>query len=308
MHKFILNCALTGNIHIPSISPYVPFKPEDIAAQAIDAANAGASVVHVHGRNPENGMPSADLNIVGEIVSRIKANSDVVINITTSGGAQASIEDRVAVVPKFKPELASFNQGSMNFGIFPMADRIKEWRFEWEQPYLESSRDWIFRNTFGDLEKISRIMKENGTKPEMELYDIGHVYNAHYVYSKGFIDDPPYFQAVMGVMGGIAATIPHFVHMKQTLDNLMGTGKYILSAIGAGKEEFAIGVTSLLLGGGCRVGLEDNLWLAKGQMAKTNAELVEKMIRIAREFGYEPATPDETRKILKLKGKDQVNF
>jgi uncharacterized protein (DUF849 family) len=308
MPKFILNCALTGNIHIPSVSPYVPITPADIAAQAVDAANAGASVVHVHGRNPENGAPSADLNIMGEIVSRIKARSDIVINITTSGGAMASIEERVAVVPRFKPELASFNQGTMNFGIFPMASRIKEFKHDWEKPYLESSRDWIFRNTFGDLEKIAKIMKDNGTKPEMEIYDLGHIYNAQYVCSQGLIEDPPYFQAVMGILGGVAASIPHFVHMKETLDKLMGAGQYYLSAIGAGKEEFAIGVTSMLLGGGCRVGLEDNLWLAKGEMAKSNAELVAKMVRVAREFGYEPASPDETRQMLRLKGKDKVAF
>jgi uncharacterized protein (DUF849 family) len=171
MPKFILNCALTGNIHIPSLSPYVPITPKEIADHAIDAANAGASVVHVHGRNPENGMPSADLNIMGEIVSRIKSKSEVVINITTSGGANASVEDRIAVIPKFKPELASFNQGSMNFGLFRMVDRIKVWKHDWEKSYLESTRDRIFRNTFGDLEKISQIMRENGTKPEMELYD-----------------------------------------------------------------------------------------------------------------------------------------
>ncbi len=308
MPKFILNCALTGNIHIPSISPYVPITPADIAAQAVAAAGAGASVVHVHGRNPENGAPSADLNIMGEIVSRIKAGSDVVINITTSGGAMASIEERVAVVPRFKPELASFNQGTMNFGIFPLAGRIKDFKHDWEKPYLESSRDWIFRNTFGDLEKIARIMREHGTKPEMEIYDVGHIYNAHYICSQGLIEDPPYFQAVMGIMGGIGATIPHFIQMRETLDKLMGAGKYHLSAIGAGKDEFAIGLTSILMGGGCRVGLEDNLWLAKGRMARSNAELVEKMVRIAREFGYEPATPDEARQMLKLKGKDKVDF
>lgn len=308
MPKFILNCALTGNIHIPSVSPYVPVTPEAIAAQAVEAANAGASVVHVHGRNPENGAPTADLNIMGEIVSRIHAKSDVVINITTSGGAMASIEERVAVVPRFKPELASFNQGTMNFGIFPLAARVKEFRYDWERPYLESSRDWIFRNTFGDLEKIARIMRENGTKPEMEIYDIGHIYNAAWVCSQGLIEDPPYFQAVMGIMGGIAATIPHFVQMRETLDKLMGAGRYYLSAIGAGKEEFAIGITSILMGGGCRVGLEDNLWLGKGEMATSNAALVEKMVRIAREFGYEPATPDETRRMLNLKGRDKVAF
>jgi uncharacterized protein (DUF849 family) len=308
MPKFILNCALTGNIHIPSVSPHVPVTPEAIAAQAVDAANAGASVVHVHGRNPETGAPSADLDIMGEIVSRIHAKSNVVINITTSGGAMASIEERVAVVPRFKPELASFNQGTMNFGIFPLAARVREFKHDWERPYLESSRDWIFRNTFGDLEKIARIMRENGTKPEMEIYDIGHIYNAAWVCSQGLIDDPPYFQAVMGIMGGIAATIPHFVQMRETLDKVVGSTKYYLSAIGAGKEEFAIGVTSMLMGGGCRVGLEDNLWLGRGEMATSNAALVEKMVRIAREFGYEPATPDETRAMLKLKGRGQVAF
>jgi uncharacterized protein (DUF849 family) len=307
VEKFILNCAVTGAIHTPTMAPYLPIKPGDIARQAIDAVNAGASTVHVHARDPENGIPTGNLDIMGEIVSAIHSRCDAVICITTGGGMNMTVDERIASIPAFKPELASCNLGSMNFALFPVMEKIKEWKYDWEPAYLEGSKGFIFQNTFRDMERVFQVMRESGTKPELEAYDIGHLHNLHYFFRKGLIDKPIYIQFVMGILGGIKATIPHLLHMKQTADGLY-KDNYIFSTIAAGRNEFAIGTTSMLLGGGVRVGLEDNLWLEKDKMAKSNAELVEKMVRIAREFGYEPATPDETRKILKLKGRDKVNM
>lgn len=300
-NKVVISAAITGSIHTPTMSPYLPITPEEIAQNAIDAANAGAAAVHVHARNPENGMPSPDMNIFGEIIDRIKSESDVIICTTTGGGFGMTVEQRVAVVPTFKPELASFNQGSMNFGLFPMLGRIKEWKYEWEPQFLEASRGFIFQNTFADLEKICGIMRENGTKPELEVYDMGHLYNAAYLLSQGLLDTPLYLQFVMGILGGIQATISHLVHMKETADGLFGKGNYIWSAFGAGRMEYPICTTAVLLGGNCRVGMEDALYVSRGVLAKSNADLVEKMVRIIRELAYEPATPDEAREILAIK-------
>jgi uncharacterized protein (DUF849 family) len=307
MPKFILNCAVTGAIHTPTMAPYLPIEPRAIAAQAIEAANAGASTVHVHARDPKSGMPTGDLDIMGEIVSAIHAKCDAVICISTGGGLNMSLEERIAAVPRFQPELASCNLGSMNFALFPVLDKFQEWKHDWEPQYLEMSRDFIFRNTFADLERIMAVFKENGTKPEFEAYDIGHLHNAHLYYSQGRIEEPFYVQFVTGILGGIAATIPHLLHMVQTGAGLFGRD-YFFSTIGAGKNELPLATTSILLGGGARVGLEDNLWLSQGQMARSNAELVEKMVRIAAELGYEPYSPDETRRILKLKGRAGVNM
>jgi uncharacterized protein (DUF849 family) len=307
MPKFILNCAVTGAIHTPTMAPYLPIKPREIAAQAIEAANAGASTVHVHARDPQSGMPTGDLDVMGEIVSTIHAKCDAVICISTGGGINMSLAERIAAVPRFRPELASCNLGSMNFGLFPVLDKFQEWKHAWEPQYLEMSRDFIFRNTFADLERIMAVFKENGTKPEFEAYDIGHLHNAHLYYRQGRIEEPFYVQFVTGILGGIASTIPHLVHMVQTGANLFGRD-YFFSTIGAGKHELPLATTSILLGGGARVGLEDNLWLSQGRMAGSNAELVEKMVRIAAELGYEPYTPDETRQVLKLKGRAGVNM
>jgi uncharacterized protein (DUF849 family) len=307
MPKFILNCAVTGAIHTPTMAPYLPIRPKDIADQAIDAAEAGASTVHVHARDPETGMPTGDVDIMGEIVSRIHARSDVVICITTGGGMNMSVDQRIAAVPVFRPELASCNLGSMNFALFPVLEKIDQWKHEWEPRYIEMTRDFIFRNTFADLERIFGVFEETGTKPEFEAYDVGHLHNAHLYFQKGQIRAPFYVQFVTGILGGIASTIPHLVHLKQTGESLFGRD-FMFSTIGAGRHEFPLATTSILLGGGARVGLEDNLWLAPGQMATSNAELVEKMVRIAGELGYEPATPDETRQMLGLKGRDGVNM
>ena len=298
--KVIISAAITGSIHTPTMSPYLPITPEEIAGQAVDAARAGAATVHIHARNPENGMPSPDLNLYREIVGKIRSESDVIICITTGGGTGMTVDQRAAPVPEFKPELASFNMGSINFALFPVIKKYKEWKYDWEKPFLEASKANIFQNTFADLEKICGIMRDNGTKPELEIYDVGHLYNAKFLLSEGFLEPPLFLQFVMGILGGIQPTFHDLLHLKETADRLFGENQYQWSAFGAGRMEFPICTTAALMGGNCRVGLEDNLYLSRGELARSNAELVEKMVRILREFSMEPATPDEARKILGL--------
>lgn len=296
----IITAAITGSIHTPTMSPHLPVTPEEIAGQAIDAARAGAAAVHIHARNPENGMPSPDLNLYHQIVDKIRSESDVIICITTGGGAGMTVDQRVAVVPEFKPELASFNMGSINFALFPVIAKYKEWKYDWERPFLEASKGAIFQNTFADLEKICQIMRENGTKPELEIYDVGHLYNAQFLLDSRLLDPPLYLQFVMGILGSIQPTFYDLMHLKETADRLFGAENYQWSAFGAGRSEFPICTVAVLLGGNCRVGMEDNLYLGKGQLARSNAELVEKMVRIIREFSLEPATPQEAREILRI--------
>lgn len=302
MSKRIVNCAITGSIHVPSMSPYLPITQDEIAQNAIDAANAGATTVHLHARNPENGMPSPDLSIYEEIIDKVRTrNKDVIICLTTGGGAGMTVEQRVAVVPKFKPELASMNAGSINWGLFPAARKIKEFKYEWEKAMLEMTKGFIFQNTFADMEVMVKTMNEHGTKPELECYDVGHVYNAKFLKDVGLIQGKPYLQFVLGINGALGSAVEDLNMMKETADRLFGVGGYHWSAFGAGKAEFPICTQNLFLGGHVRVGMEDNLYLAKGVMAKNNGELVEKMVRIMKEFDYEPATPDEGREILGLK-------
>ena len=299
--KVVVSAAITGSLFTPTLSQYLPFTPEDIARQAIDAARAGAAAVHIHARNPENGMPSPDIELFGQIIERIRSESDVIICTTTGGGMGMTVEERLAVVPTFKPELASFNMGSINFGLFPLVEGVKKWKYDWEKPYLEGTTRFVFQNVFEDLEKICQLMRKTGTKPELEIYDVGHLYNTAYLYSKGLLDPPIYLQFVMGVLGGISATIYDLVHLKQVADRLFGEANYRWSAFGAGRNEFSICSTAVNLGGNCRVGLEDNLYIERGVLAKSNAELVQKMVRILKEFTLEPATPDEARGILGIK-------
>ncbi len=296
--KVVISCAVSGAIHTPTMSPYVPIRPEDIARQAIDAANAGAATVHIHARDPQDGRPSSNLNLYRQIVERIKAESNVVICLTTGGGLGMKVEDRIAVVPEFKPELASFNMGSLNFALFPVVKKYEDFQYDWELPFLEGTRSMIFPNTFTDLEKICGIMNAHGTKPELEIYDTAHLNNAAYLVKTGQLKTPLFLQFVMGILGGIPATIENLVHLRRTADTLFGPENYQVSAFGAGSNEYPICTTNVLMGGHCRVGLEDNLRLAEGVMAKSNAEMVEKMVRILREFSLEPATPDEAREIL----------
>lgn len=300
-HKRIISCAITGSIHTPTMSPYLPITPEQIAQNAIDAASAGAAIVHVHARNPENGAPSPDLNLYRQIVEKIRAkNSDVIICITTGGGAGMTVEQRVAVVPEFKPELASMNGGSINWGLFPIMEKIKEFKFPWEEQMLNLTRNFVFENTFGSMEKMCKIMNENGTKPELEVYDTGHLYNIAYLIQAGIVKTPITMQFVTGILGGISSTPYDIMTLHTTAERLFGHGKYAWSVIGAGKAEFPMTTMALILGGHVRVGMEDNLYLGKGALAKSNAELVVKMARIMGELDLEPATPAEARELLAL--------
>ncbi len=298
--KVIVTAAITGSIHTPTMSPHLPITPEQIAGDAVDAARAGAAAVHLHVRDPETGAPSPDLNLFREVVERIRDASDVNLCLTTGGGYGMSVEQRIAVVPEFKPELASFNMGSMNFGLFPLLGRIQEWKHPWEKQLLEGSKNFVFQNTFADLEKICVLMRENRTKPELEIYDAGHLYNAAYLLDQGLLDPPIYLQFVLGILGGISAEIGNLLFLKQSADRLFGEGDYRWSAFGAGQMEFPVCTTAALLGGNCRVGLEDALYISRGVLAESNAALVEKMVRILGEFSLEPATPEEARNILEI--------
>lgn len=300
-NKRIISCAITGSIHTPTMSPYLPITPEQIAQNALDAANAGAATVHIHSRNPETGMPSPDLKVFRQIIDLIREkNKDVIICLTTGGGAGMTVEQRVSVVPEFKPELASMNAGSMNWGLFPLAEKIKEWKYPWEPQMMKLTENYIFDNTFGSMQKMIEIMYANGTKPELEVYDVSHLYTLAFFLQKGILKPPIWLQFVTGILGGIASTPYDIMHLHTTADRLFGAGKYQWSVIGAGKNEFPAATQALFLGGNVRVGMEDNLYLGKGTLAKSNGELVEKMARIMREFDFEPATPNEAREMLGL--------
>jgi uncharacterized protein (DUF849 family) len=304
--KAVITAAITGSIHTPTMSPYLPITPQQIADEAVRAYEAGAAVCHVHARNPETGMPVPDTNLMQQIITSIKSRCDIVICITTGGGMGMTVEQRVAPVTLFKPELASFNAGSVNFALFPVIPRYQEWKFEWEKMYLGMSEDFIFPNTFKTMREYCGFFGQNGTKPEFEIYDSGMVNNVAYLIQAGHVKKPVYIQFVMGVLGGITPSSKNLLFLVDYAKELIGDFEF--SVCVAGRAQFPLCTQSLLIGGNCRVGLEDNLFLDKGQMAKSNGEQVAKMVRIARELGIEPATPDEARKILGLKGIAQVNY
>lgn len=304
--KAVITAAITGSIHTPTMSPYLPITPQQIADEAVRAYEAGAAVCHVHARNPETGMPVPDTNLMKEIITSIKSRCDIVVCITTGGGMGMTVEQRVAPVTLFKPELASFNAGSVNFALFPVIERYKEWKFEWEKMYLGMSEDFIFPNTFKTMREYCGFFGQNGTKPEFEIYDSGMVNNVAYLIQAGHVKKPVYIQFVMGVLGGITPSSKNLLFLVDYARELIDDFEF--SVCVAGRAQFPLCTQSLLIGGNCRVGLEDNLYLDKGQMAKSNGEQVAKMVRIARELGIEPATPDEARKILGLKGIAQVNY
>jgi uncharacterized protein (DUF849 family) len=311
MEKLIITAALTGNITLPTQTPYLPLTPQQIIDDAVRAADAGAASVHIHGRDPKSARPTTEPAVYREIATGIKARSDVIVCITTGGTAYMTPEERAQVVPALKPELATFNMGTINFSIHPIADRYKDedYKFPWEKEFAASSKDFIFRNTFGDIEKLMEMMRENNTKPEFELYDVGHLYNLNFLVRRNIIKFPVWLQFVTGILGGIGANVDEVVHMRQTADRLLGADNYIWSVIGVGyPAEFNLAALGIMMGGHARVGFEDNIFIEKGVLAKSNAELVEKVVRISRELGREIATPDEARKILGLKGKDKVNY
>ena len=307
-NKVIITCAMTGGIHVPTMSDYLPVTPEEIAQQSIDAANAGASILHLHARDPENGRPTSDPEIFNKFLPVIKDATNAVINITTGGGLQMTVDQRLEAPLKFKPEMCSLNMGSMNFALFPAASKLSNWKHEWEKPFLEASEDFIFRNTFGDVRKIVKILgDECGTKFEHECYDIGHLYNLAHFVDAGIIKPPFLIQSIFGVLGGIGPEMDNVVFMKQTADKLFGDN-YIWSVLAAGRFQIPFVTQAAMMGGNVRVGLEDSIYLGKGVLAKSNAEQVIKIKKILEELGMQIATPDDTRSILGLKGKDLVNF
>ncbi len=306
-NKVIITCAVTGAIHTPSMSPYLPISPDEIAEAAIGAAKAGAAVVHLHAREPKDGRPTQDPKMFMQFLPKIKAASDVVINLTTGGAPTMSIEDRLQPALQLKPEVASLNMGSMNFGLYEMIPRVTEWKYDWEKPYLAGSDDRIFKNTFKDIAHILQSCSENNTRFEIECYDIGHLYTAAHFLDRGLVKAPLFIQSVFGIRGGIGPHPEDVMHMRRTADRLFGD-QYQWSVLGGGRNQMYIATQSAVMGGNVRVGLEDSLWIGKGQLAKANADQVSKIRRIIEEVGLEIATPDDARKILKLKGKDNVNF
>ncbi|MBA2248163.1 MAG: 3-keto-5-aminohexanoate cleavage protein [Chloroflexia bacterium] len=306
--KVIISCAVTGGIHVPSQSPFLPITPDQIAESAIGAAEAGAAILHLHARNAEDGSPTPDPDIFAQFLPRIREATDAVVNITTGGGQTMTLDDRLASPRRFKPEMCSLNMGSMNFGLYPVLNRVKEFQHDWEQGYLERSRDYIFKNTFTDIERILKEIGEtNGTRFEFECYDVGHLYTLAHFVERGLIRPPIFVQTIFGILGGIGPDPEDLLHMKRTADRLLG-GDYVWSILGAGRHQMNLVTMGAIMGGNVRVGLEDNIYLGKGQLAESNAVLVGRIRRILEELSLEIATPDEAREMLSLKGADTVAF
>jgi len=306
--KVIITCAVTGSIHTPTMSPHLPVTPEEIATQAVEAANAGAAILHLHARDPESGKPTADPDVFMQFLPRIRKECDAVLNITTGGSSVMSLEERLAAPNLARPEMASLNMGSMNFGLFPMQRRHKEWKHAWEPQLLEATRDVVFKNTFADIERIfSELGEGHGTRFEFECYDVGHIQTLAFYLREGLIGKPVFVQFVLGVLGGIDSSPESLMHMKATADRLLGD-QYRFSVLSAGRLQIPLATIGAILGGNVRVGLEDSLLIGRGKLATSNAEQVRKIRRILEELGHEIATPDEARAMLGLKGADKVNF
>jgi uncharacterized protein (DUF849 family) len=305
--KVIITCAVTGAIHTPSMSPHLPVTPAQIAEAAIGAAEAGAAIVHLHARNPADGSPSQDPALFKQFLPQIKAASNVVINLTTGGAPTMSIDDRLRPAHEFKPEVASLNMGSMNMGLYPMLNRFKEFKHAWEEPYLAGSHDRIFKNTFTDIANILQSCSDNGTRFEIECYDIGHLYTAAHFIERGLIKPPFLIQSVFGILGGIGSHPEDVLHMRRTADRLFGND-YQWSVLPAGRNQMPVGAQAAAMGGHVRVGLEDSLWDGPGELAKTNADQVRRMRGILEGLSLSVATPDDARELLKLKGGDNVAF
>ena len=308
MKNVIITCAVTGGVHTPTMSDALPITPDEIATQSIEAAEAGASIIHLHARNPENGAPTGDPDIFMEFLPRIKQSTDAVINITTGGGLGMTIEQRLAGPIKAEPEMTSLNMGSMNFALHPLASKYDNWKHDWEKPFLEASDDFIFRNTFRDIAYILKHLGEGcGTKFEHECYDIGHLYNLAHFVDAGLVKPPFLVQSIFGILGGIGADMENVMFMKQTADRLFGD-EYIWSVLAAGRFQMPFITQAAMMGGNVRVGLEDSLFIEKGKLASSNAEQVRKISKILKELGMGVATPTEAREVLQLKGGDRVNF
>ncbi|WP_376988855.1 3-keto-5-aminohexanoate cleavage protein [Bosea sp. R86505] len=305
--KVIITCAVTGAIHTPSMSSHLPVTAEEIIDAAVGAAEAGAALVHVHARNPVTGQPDQSPEAFEPFLKVIKQRSDCVINITTGGAPTMGVEERLGPCAHFKPEVASLNMGSMNFGLYPMLARFKDFKHDWERPYLEGSKDRIFKNTFQDIENILTTCAENNTRFEIECYDIGHLYTLAHFVDRGLVKPPFFVQSVFGILGGIGPHPEDVIHMKRTADRLFGD-QYQWSVLGAGRHQLPIAAMAVSMGGNLRVGLEDSLWLGPGQFAKSNADQVRAARMIIEGLGLEVATPEDARAVLQLKGADKVNF
>lgn len=305
--KVIVTCAVTGAIHTPSMSPYLPVSPSEIAEAALGAAEAGASILHLHARDPETGKPTQDPAVFEQFLPRIKQSTDAILNITTGGSPHMTVLERMLPATKFKPEVASLNMGSMNFGLYPMLDRFDNFTHGWERENLEKSRDLVFKNTFQDIETILRIGTDNGTRFEFECYDISHLYTLAHFVDRGLAKAPLFIQSVFGLLGGIGGHPEDLMHMKRTADRLFGQ-TYQWSILGAGRNQMSLAAMGAAQGGHVRVGLEDSLWIAPGELARSNAEQVTKICQILQGLSLEIAGPDEVRALLDLKGGDNVNF
>jgi 3,5-dioxohexanoate:acetyl-CoA acetone transferase len=299
--KVIVSCAVTGSIHVPSQTPHLPITPEQIAEGAIGAAEAGAAIVHLHARDPDTGRPTPGPDVFARFLPEIKARCDVVINITTGGGHGMTLEERTLAARTFKPELCSLNMGSMNFGLFPVLDRVSDFAHPWEPEYLEMTRDFIFRNTFKDIETVVRTLGAEGTRFEFECYDVGHLYNLAYFLDRGLVEPPLFVQTIFGILGGIGPDPENLMHMRAIAERLFGDD-YYWSILGAGRHQTNLVTMGAILGGNVRVGLEDSVYLGKGQLAESNADQVAKIVRILGELSLEIATPDDARQMLGLKG------
>ena len=305
--KVIITCAVTGAIHTPTMSPHLPITPDEITREALAAAEAGASILHLHARNPETGQPDQTPEAFARFLPRIKQGTNAVINITSGGSPYMKVEERVLPAATFKPEVASLNMGSINFGLFPLLEKYKDFKFEWERIHLENTRDLVFRNTFKDIEYILRTCSGNGTRFEFECYDIAHLYNLRHFLDRGLVKPPLFVQSVFGILGGIGTHPEDLMHMRRTADRLFGDA-YQWSILGAGRNQITLATIGASMGANVRVGLEDSLWDGPGRLATSNAQQVQRIASTLRSLNLEVATPEETREMLQLKGKHAVAF
>jgi uncharacterized protein (DUF849 family) len=306
--KVIITCAVTGSIHTPTMSPYLPLTPDEVAKQAIEAAEAGAAILHLHARDPKDGRPTPDPAVFMQFLPRIKQACDAVINITTGGGHNMTVEERLAAPMKASPEMCSLNMGSMNFGLYPMLNRYKEFKYDWEPKYLEMTRDFIFKNTFKDIERILKDLGEgHGTRFEFECYDVGHLYTLAHFLDRKLVKPPLFVQTIFGILGGIGADPDNLSHMKRIADKLFGD-QFYWSILAAGRHQLPLITMGAIMGGNVRVGLEDSLYIGKGQLAKSNAEQVRRIRLILENLSLEIASAKEAREMLSLKGGDRVTF
>ena len=306
--KVIITCAVTGAAHVPSMSEYLPITPADIEAQAVEAAQAGAAILHLHARDPRDGRPTPSPEIFREFVPAIAAKTDAVINITTGGSTRMTLDERLAYPRLAKPEMCSLNMGSMNFSLHPVAAKIPSWRYAWEKDYIEGMEDMIFRNTFKDIKNILAEFRGCGTRFEFECYDVGHLHNLAYFIDQGLVEPPLFIQSALGILGGIGPDPESLFAMRSTADRLFGRDNYQFSVLGAGRHQMSLVTMAAIMGGNVRVGLEDSIYVSRGVKAQTNAEQVRKIRRILEELSFEIATPDDVRKMLGLNGADKTSL